>query len=68
MGKLKKIQLSKINYNNDFITKEFVDYVNLKDHPKAKGVNIKFRYQNLLKELRVPDQMLLQILLTKQKI
>ena len=37
-------QLSTINYNNDFNTKEFVDYVNLKDHPKAKGVNIKFRY------------------------
>ena len=36
--------LSTINYNNDFNIKEFVDYVNLKDHPKAKGVNIKFRY------------------------
>ena len=37
-------QLSTTNYNNDFNTKEFVDYVNLKDHPKAKGVNIKFRH------------------------
>ena len=39
-------QISLINSNNDFNTNEFVDYVNFKDHPKSKGVNIKLRYPN----------------------